>query len=491
METAMNDINVRQGEKIPLYEKVAGKISFLIEQGTLRPGDKVPSIRNLSKQMQVSINTVKEAYSLLEDRRLLEARPQSGYYVRARLPELPAEPVVDRPTINPAEVSLSKIYQEVMMDYNDQNLLQLGIATPNLDLLPVEKLNRMLARETRRFANQAVSYEFPPGNLRLRKQIAQRLLLSGCTLGPDQIVITSGCVEAVVLSLRTLCKPGDTVAIETPVYFNFLQMIEDLGLKALEIPASPRGGISLEALEYALDRNSGEVKACIVLSNFNNPLGSRMSDEDKLRLVQMLENYQIPLIEDDIYGDLSYSDERPSVAKSFDKTGNVLLCSSFSKTVAPGYRVGWIAAGRYQKQIERGKMLGSVACASPPQLAIAEFLANGGYEHHLRSIRRAYARQSAQMGDAIGRAFPAGTRVSRPQGGFVLWVEMPEKVDSILLYKKAKGYGLAIAPGSIFSVDGKYRNCIRLNAATWSPAVEVAIDTLGRLADEQLNPTAR
>lgn len=482
LETATGNSN-----KLPLYEEVAGKIDYLIEQGTLRPGDRVPSIRNLSKQLQVSINTVKEAYNLLEDRCLLEARPQSGYYVRARLPELPAEPVVDPPAINPADVSLSKVYRLVMRDLLDPNLLQLGIAVPNPELLPVDKLNRMLARETRRFPMAAVSYELPPGNLRLRKQIAQRLMLSGCTLSPDQIVITSGCVEAVVLALRAFCKPGDAVAIETPVYFNFLQMIQDLGLKALEIPVSPSGGISLEALEYALDRNAEKVKACIVISNFNNPLGSSMSDLDKERLVRILEERQVPLIEDDIYGDLSYSDERPSVAKSFDKTGNVLLCSSFSKTVAPGYRVGWVAAGRFQEEIERGKMLANVATSSPPQLAMAELLANGGYEHHLRTVRRVYARQAAQMGDAIGRSFPKGTRVSRPSGGFVLWVEMPEKVDSLVLYERAKKDGISIAPGPIFSVEGKYRNCIRINAACWSAAVEVAIETLGRLAAEQLS----
>jgi DNA-binding transcriptional MocR family regulator len=299
-------------------------------------------------------------------------------------------------------------------------------------------------------------------------------------------VITSGCVEGVVLALRAICRPGDTVVIETPVYFNFLQMIQDLGLKALEIPTSARGGISLDALEYALDRNAGEVKACIVISNFNNPLGSRMSDEDKQRLVEMLDVRQIPLIEDDIYGDLSYSDDRPSVAKSFDRNGNVLLCSSFSKTLAPGYRVGWIAAGRYQELIERGKMLANIATASPTQLAIAEFLANGGYEHHLRSIRRVYARQVAQMGDAIGRAFPEGTRVSRPQGGFFLWVEMPAGVDSLGLYRQARALGITIAPGLIFSVEGKHLNCIRLNAACWNPTVEVAVETLGRLASEQL-----
>ncbi|SHJ34814.1 transcriptional regulator, GntR family [Malonomonas rubra DSM 5091] len=476
----------QQQSRQPLYEEVAGRISFLIKQGTLRPGDRVPSIRKLSKQMQVSINTVKEAYSQLEDRRLLEARPQSGYYVRARLPELPTEPVLDRPTLSPAEVSMDNIYQLVMRDLLDPKLLQLGIAVPNPELLPIEKLNRMLTRETRRFALQSVSYDLPPGNLRLRQQVAQRLLLSGCTLSPEQIVTTSGCVEAVVLALQVLCKPGDVVAIESPVYFNFLQLIEDLGLKALEIPASPRGGISLEALEFALDRNRGEVKACIVITNFNNPLGSLMSDENKLKLVQLLERHKVPLIEDDIYGDLSFSDKRPSVAKSFDKTGNVLLCSSISKTLAPGYRVGWIAAGRYQEKIERSKMLANVATPTPTQLAIAEFLANGGYEHHLRSIRRVYTRQTAQMADAIGRCFPAGTRVSQPQGGFLLWVEMPEPIDSLKLYEQSKQVGITIAPGQLFSVEGKYRNCVRLNAAFWDPCVEAAIETLGRLAKSQL-----
>ena len=470
--------------RVPLYEQVAGRISYLIEQGTLRPGDRAPSIRNLSKQLQVSINTVKEAYCQLEDRRLLEARPQSGYYVRARLPELPAEPVLDRPALNPAEVNLTNVYQMVMRDLLDPALLQLGIALPNHRLLPVDKLNRMLARETRRFSRQSVAYELPPGNLRLRQQIAQRLILSSCTLGPDQIVITSGCVEAVVLALRALCRPGDTVAIETPVYFNFLQLIEEFGLKALEIPASPRGGISLEALEFALERNRGEVKACIVLTNFNNPLGSLMADEDKQRLVTLLERFQVPLIEDDIYGDLAFTDERPSVAKAYDKTGNVLLCSSFSKTLAPGYRVGWIAAGRYQQQIEHGKMIASVATASPPQQAIAEFLANGGYDHHLRSIRRSYARQVTLMADAIGRYFPQGTRVSRPRGGFVLWVEMPVECDALRLYERAKKVGISIAPGQIFSLEGKFHHCIRLNAALWDDKVETAIATLGQLAEQ-------
>ncbi|WP_321368194.1 PLP-dependent aminotransferase family protein [uncultured Desulfuromusa sp.] len=483
----MLDSAVRTHKKQPLYEEVAQRICHLIEQGTLRPGERVPSIRSLSKQMQVSINTVKEAYGQLEDRQLIEARPQSGYYVRVRFPELPAEPEINPPVLHhPSEINLPDIYQRVMRDLLDPELLQLGIATPNYMLLPVEKLNRMLARETRRFARQSVAYELPPGNLRLRQQIARRLLLSGCTLSPDQIVITSGCVEAVALSLRTLCQRGDTVVIETPFYFNFLQLIEELGLKALEIPSSPRGGISLEALEYALERNAEKVSACLVISNFNNPLGSSLAETDKQRLVELLEHFKVPLIEDDIYGDLSFANDRPGVAKAFDKTGNVLLCSSFSKTLAPGYRVGWIAAGRFQDRIERGKMLAGVATASPPQQAIAEFLANGGYEYHLRSIRRSYARQVALMQDAIGRFFPEGTRVSRPQGGFILWVELPGMIDSLLLYEQAKALRIGIAPGQLFSIKGKFHHCIRLSATLWDPAVEEAIKSLGQLAQRQL-----
>lgn len=480
----MRTTNNRKSLDLPLYEQIASQVAALVEKGTFRPGDRVPSIRELSRQFRVSLNTVKEAYALLEDRRLIEARPQSGYYVCARLPEPPEEPLVNPPAINPTEVSISRIFRIVMNDLLDPKLAQLGIAFPNPDLLPIDKLNRMLATETRRFRLSSIAYEIPPGCERLRKQIAQRMLVTGCTLRPDQIIITSGCVEAVVLSLRALCRPGDTVAIQSPVYFNFLQVMEDLELKILEIPTSPLNGMSLDALEYVLDNHRGEVKACLVLTNFNNPCGGTMSDNDKQRLVALLDHHGIPLIEDDIYGDLSFSDQRPTVAKAYDRTGNVLLCSSFSKTLAPGYRVGWIAPGRFQEVIERGKMLANIATSAPPQLAIAEFLANGGYDHHLRSIRRVYARKVAQMADVIGRCFPEGTRVTRPRGGFVLWLEMPEKVDSIRLFDRAHRQGISIAPGPLFSASGKYRNFVRLNAGFYSEKMENVIATLGRLAHE-------
>jgi DNA-binding transcriptional MocR family regulator len=483
----MTDALATTTRNVPLYEQVAERINFLIDQGALRPGDRAPSIRSLSRQLQVSINTVKEAYVLLEDRQRLEARPQSGFYVRPQLAELPSEPVTAKAVAEPAEVTLSNAYSMVMRDMLNPQLLQLGIAAPNHELLPMVKLNRMLASETRRLPRQAISYEFPPGNLRLRQQIAQRLLLSGCSISPDQLVITSGCVEAVALALRAVCKPGDTIAIETPFYFNFLQLIKEMDLKTLEIPASPRGGISLEALDYALQRHPQEVKACLVISNFNNPLGSMMADADKEKLVDLLARHQVPLIEDDIYGDLAFTSNRPKVAKAFDKNNNVLLCSSFSKTLAPGYRVGWVAAGRYQEQIEIGKMISGIATASPPQLAVAEFLATGGYDHHLRTLTRNYAKNVACMSAAIGELFPAGTKVSRPAGGHVIWVEMPLAVDGLTLYRQAKQHGITIAPGQLFSQAGKFHNCIRLNASYWNPRIEIAIATLSELVSAQLN----
>ncbi|HEY5974751.1 MAG TPA: PLP-dependent aminotransferase family protein, partial [Geobacteraceae bacterium] len=422
------------------------------------------------------------AYAQLEDRRLIEARPQSGYYVRSRLPAVPSDPVISAPSLSPARISIGDICLKVMKDIHNPRLIQLGGAIPNPELLPMEKLNRMLASEARRHGTLSVSYLMTPGWEKLRRQIAGRLVETGCTLGPDDIVITSGCVEAVHLALRAVCRPGDTVAVESPCYYNFLQLMADLGLNVLEIPATPRDGMSLEALAYALEHNP--IRACLAIPNSSNPIGSLMPDEKKKALVELLARHQVPLIEDDIYGDITFAG-RPSVAKAYDRHGLVLLCSSFSKTLAPGYRIGWVAAGRFQADVERLKFLANIAATAPVQLALAEFLATGGYDHHLRTLRRTYARQVLLMADAIGRYFPAGTRVSRPVGNFVLWVELPEPFDSLQLYPAALAAGISIAPGPIFSATGKYRNFIRLNAAFWSAEVEQAIATLGRLAATQ------
>lgn len=465
---------------IPLYEQVAGRIVALVEQGTFRPGERVPSVRSLSRQFQVSISTVLEAYGLLEDRGVIAARPQSGYYVRPRLPATPREPEISGLALNPSRVSISDLALMVVRDTMNPDFLPLGAAIPNPEFLPIGRLNRMMAQEGRRHPRQSVSYLFPPGYEKLRIQIARRAVTAGCALSHDEIVITNGCTEAIMLALRAVCRPGDTVAVDSPTFFNTLQAIAALGLRAMEIPSHPETGISLDALRYAVEHNP--VQACMVIGNFNNPLGSLMPDLHKRELAAFLGKRAIPLIEDDIYGDLAYSHDRPTVAKAYDDKGLVLLCSSFSKTLAPGYRIGWIAPGRYLHEVMRLKAIHTCANAAPPQLAIAEFLANGGYDHHLRKVRRIYARQTALMGEAVGRSFPVGTRVSRPAGSFKLWVEMQEGSDSLRLYEQARAEGISIAPGPLFSAQDRFRNCFRLNAAFWSGEVERAIGTLGRLA---------
>lgn len=469
------------GESL-LYDQVAARIGDLIDQGTYRPGDRIPSIRELSRQMRVSINTVMEAYAQLENARLVEARPQSGYYVSCRLLEpeglLQKSKAKQELAANPVQLGSAPL--EVIRNLANPALVPLGRGVPNPELLPIDKLNRMLASESRRFRIESASYAGAKGMKRLRTAIAKRSLDSGCILSPDDIVITSGCVEAVTLALQATCRPGDTVAIGSPVYYTFLNSIQWLGLKILEIPCTPRQGMNLDVLGYAIRHNP--VHACIVISNFNNPLGGTMPDEKKLELVELLAKHDIPLIEDDVYGDLGFGPVRPTATKAYDRQGLVLHCSSFSKTLAPGYRVGWISPGRYLEQVERLKTLFNIATASPTQLAIAEFLANGGYDHHLRTIRRVHAQQMLQVRGAIGRYFPQGTRVTRPDGGVVLWVEMPEKVDAFKLYELALQKGISIAPGTLFTIGDKFRNCIRVNTAFWSGRIDQALQTVGKLA---------
>jgi DNA-binding transcriptional MocR family regulator len=466
--------------KSSLYERVADCIVRLIDEGTFRPGARLPSVRALSRQWQVSITTVLEAYRLLEDRGLIEARPQSGYYVRARFPEASAEPAISQPASAPTEVSIGERLMALLRAKRNPALVQLSAAIPDPAFLPTERLNRMLARVARDHAGEGAAYDLPPGCEALRVQVARRALTAGCALTPREIVTTTGCMEALFLSLRAVCRPGDAVAVEAPTYYGVLQTMELLGLRAVEIPTHPRDGMSLDALRYALDETP--IRACLVISNFSNPLGSCMPEETKRELVALLAERDLPLIEDDIYGDLGFAGERPKVAKAFDRNGLVLLCSSFSKTLSPGYRVGWVAPGRFQAEVERFKFASSIASATLPQLAIAAFLAGGGYDHHLRRIRRLYARQVPLMAQAVSCAFPEGTKVTRPSGGFVLWVEMPPEVDSLRLYEQAMQAGITIAPGPLFSARQRFRNCIRLNAAYWSPRVESAIGTLGQLA---------
>jgi DNA-binding transcriptional MocR family regulator len=464
-----------------LYEQMAGKIHSLIERGTLRPGDRVPSVRKLSAQHDVSIATVLQAYMLLEDRGLIEARPQSGYYVRPRFRELLAEPTKTEPSATPCCVSVCELGMRLLRTISDPGVVGLGAGTPSPELLPTHKLNRVLAGVARRGGAATNRYEPPAGNVEFRRQIARRSLDWGCALTADDFISTIGCMEAINLSLRAVAKPGDSIAVESPTFFGTLQAIESLGMKAVEVGTYPRQGMCLDELSAAIRRH--KIAAVLLTPNFQNPLGALMPDEKKKALVEMLAKKEIPLIEDDIYGDLQHEGPRPKVAKAFDKEGLVLLCGSVSKTLAPGFRVGWCAPGRFKDAVERLKFGNTIASPVLSQLAIAEFLQNGGYDHHLRKIRKSYAQQVRQMHEAIAKYFPEGTKVTQPTGGFVLWVELPKHVNTLDLFEKAAKQKVGIAPGPLFSPKPNYKNFLRINCGhPFTPQIEQAVMTVGRLA---------
>ncbi len=469
-----------------MYERVADHIVTLIDGGTLRPGERLPSIRKLSSQMDVSISTVLQAYIILESKDWIEAKPQSGFYVRPGR-NLPPEPKASTPSPLVTRVGISELVAQVFQSAHDPEMIQLALSTPSPDHLPVKRLNRLMAAATTRWGARALSYDFPPGYAPLRHEIAKRMIDAGCRISENEIVTTHGTMEALNLCLRAVAKAGDIVAIESPAFYGTLQLIESLGMKALEIPTDPRDGIVIDELASAIRRQ--EVRACLFVTNFSNPLGSCMPDANKKALVELLARREIPLIEDDIYGDLCFGAARPKTAKAYDKQGLVLLCSSFSKTLAPGYRVGWTAPGRFKPQVESLKFTSSMATVTAPQMAIADFLQNGGYDRYLRKLRRVLMTQVQQMSHAIGRYFPAGTKVTRPQGGYVLWVELPRSVDSLELHRRALQQKISIAPGPIFSAKQKYKNFIRLSCGLpWSEKIDRAVQTLAELARRCVSP---
>ncbi|WP_435100517.1 PLP-dependent aminotransferase family protein [Arhodomonas sp. AD133] len=466
-----------------LYRRVADDIARQIEEGMYRPGDRVPSIRRLAGQLGVSIATIQAAYDMLESRRLIESRPQSGFYVRHPVDPDTGEPPMAEAINLPTTVSIRNEATAALQRCEGEGVLNLGAALPAPGFLPRRQLQRILGRLSRHCIDEIVMARFAPGLDSLRHEVVKRLADAGCHVSPQEVVITNGCQEALNLCLRTVARAGDTIAIESPAYVGLLQAIESLGMKALEIPTHPQDGVSLDALELALEQ--WDVRACAFVTANSNPMGASMPDEAKRRLVAMLAEREIPLVEDDEFGDLNYNRTRPRAAKSFDEKGLVLYCSSISKSIASGLRVGWCSPGRFENSVEFLKSFSSVS--SPPicQMAVAEFMSSGGYDRHIRRLQSAYSEQVQRFIAAVSRTFPRGSTVSRPRGGYVLWVGLPGGVDAALLHERALAEGVGIMPGHLFSASGSFRDYIRLNTAVpWGDDAERAIATLARLTVE-------
>lgn len=463
-----------------LYEQLYNNIKDKILNGYYQNNQKLPSIRDMHYEQNVSISTVQEAYRLLEDTGFAVCKPKSGYYVFQPIVDIQL-PDISHPKQQPVSVAHWNEVHALTSTKTHDGFIAFGRGNPEVSMKTLNPLQRIHIKLLQHPSKDIFKSEVGIGAKAIREQIANLMEKGGSQIHPDDIVITTGCQEALSLSLKAVTKPGDIVAIDSPSFYGSVQAIKSNGLKVLEIPTHPETGISLSALEMALEQ--WPIKVIQLIPTSNNPLGYIMPDEKKQRLLKLAAKYDVAIIEDDIYGDLIYQNPRPRSIKSFDTEGRVLMCSSFSKTVSPGLRLGWVAAGQYVEVVTHLKFITSLASTTLPQLAMAEFIKQGYYKKHIRSSKKQYQHNRDAFINWIQRYFPAGTKMSYPQGGFNLWVELPEEINSFTLNEKLARFNIGIAPGPLFSCSGKYQNCFRLNYVSKPDGnIEQAINTIGEQA---------
>jgi DNA-binding transcriptional MocR family regulator len=466
------------------YADLADTLEARIRDGSYRAGEKLPSIRGLRLQTGLSISTVYQAYIELEKRGMVEPREKSGYFVKPLLQELLPAPRPPASRLAPRKVNINNMAFALIEAMADPQILQLGGALVASELLPLRQIGAAIRRApVTRLQENLATYGHYQGCEDLRRQIARRLAPLCSTFTPERMVLTNGCMEAVTLGLKAVTRPGDTVMVESPTFPWFLQLIEDLNLHALEIPADPRTGIDLAILERSIRQHT--VNACILITNFNNPLGYLMSDENKRDLVEFLNGEDIPIIEDDIYGELYFGPSRPLPLKAFDRKQAVLYCSSFSKNLSPGLRIGWIQPGRYLAQVKRLKINQSISDPALTQWVAARYLETGQFDRHLRRLRTHLKNQVGNTALAVARYFPTGTMISAPQGGLALWVQMDSRVDSLELFRRCLEKKIAVMPGIIYASGDAYKNCIRISCGMpYSDRIDRGLQTLAAIVKQ-------
>jgi DNA-binding transcriptional MocR family regulator len=466
------------------YEALANTMAAEIRSGSLAVGARMPSLRQVIVQHGVSQSTVFRAYYLLEEWGLIRAQERSGYYV-ARGAAVSGEraPRPARTLADSAKVDISELVFSVLEAARHPGVVPLGSAFPSPLLFPLPRLAKSLAQSARLISPWSTVVDLPPGNEALRQQIALRYLGMGLSQPMEEIVVTNGALEALNLCLMAVTRPGDVVAVESPGFYAALQAIERLDLRAVEIPVDPLTGLDLDALAQALDRHP--IRACWFMTNYQNPTGATLSLEKKKALVELLAQHDVPLIEDDVYGELHFQAEHPLPAIAFDKKGLVMHCSSFSKTLAPGYRIGWAAAGGFADKVQRLKLMTTLSSSIPAQAGIADYLQHGGYDKHLRKLRAALRAQRDAMDAALRRWMPPSVCWTLPAGGYFVWLEFPDGIDALELHRLAIEQGFSLAPGPIFSVTRGFRNCVRLNFGhPWTAEIDRATRVLAELVQQ-------
>lgn len=465
-----------------LYRQLADEIQRGIREGVFVRGRRLPSVRDLQQRRGLSASTILHAYAELERRGWVEAHPRSGYFVAHRpLSAAASAPAASSPTGTSTPVEVSDLVFDILGATRERRLLPFGSAFPSPVLFPLDRLAVSLARSARRMEPWDTVADLPPGSTALRQQILRRYLLTGVDVALDEVLITNGAMEALNLCLQAVAAPGEVIAIESPAFYGPLQAIERLGLRAVEVRTDPQLGVDPQALREVLDTHA--VRACWFMSSFQNPLGASVPEAQRSEIVALLAERQIPLIEDDVYAELYFGKAAQKPFKHFDREGLVLHCGGFAKCLAPGFRVGWVSAGRYSERVRRLKMTTTLATSMPSQEALADFLQRSGFEAHLRRLRRVLQQQQTQMLDLITRHFPPGTQATQAQGGYFTWVTLPQGIDALRLHGLAAAEGIGLSPGPMFSPQRGYTHCLRLNYGhPWDDALRAGIARMGALA---------
>ncbi|MEW6994083.1 PLP-dependent aminotransferase family protein [Colwelliaceae bacterium MEBiC 14330] len=463
-----------------LYQQIIDFIGHQQAIGALKPGDKLPSLRKLSRQFEISVPTVKQAYIELERQGQVCAKPQSGYYLQAAQ----ARTLKPRPTkwsqCKPTEVKSRSMIEQVHAAVHLPDTLALGISNPILAHPPDKALARLMRSVLSKVSEKAVSYGPVTGDGKLRMQLAFRYQEQGVDINPDDIVITNGAQEALSIALQCVAKRGDIIAIESPCFFGIIELIETLGMKALEVYTCTEDGVCLAGLAAAIEQH--DISACVFSTAINNPLGSMKTNVQRQAMVALLEQHNIPLIEDDVYSEIYFTEHKPTPAQLYSENGLVMTCSSFSKTAAPGYRVGWLLPGKFEEQAKCIKRAQSCSTPMLQQWTLNEYLLSGDYDRHLSVLRKKLSYNCERMRAAIAQHFPPEVCISKPHGGSVLWLRCQSHVDTSKFFQIALAQGVSFAPGIIFSASGKYKNYMRVSfGVIWNEEVESAIKTLGTL----------
>ncbi|MFT6902602.1 MAG: DNA-binding transcriptional MocR family regulator [Colwellia sp.] len=463
-----------------LYQQVIDFVEFQQQSGAIRPGDKLPSLRKLSRQFEISVPTVKQAYLELERQGSISARPQSGYYLKTKQARtlLPMRAIWA--SCEPAEISCRSLIEQVYDAVHMPDSVALGISNPVNAHPPDKTLARLMRSVLSRVSEKAVSYGPINGDPKLRLNLAFRYQEQGVSVNHEDLIITNGAQEALSIALQCVAERGDIIAVESPCYFGLIELIESLGMKALEVYTCTEDGVCVVELAKVIKQHA--VKVCLFSSAISNPLGSMMTDKQRQAMVKLLEKNDIVLIEDEVYSDLYFTEHRPVSAQLYSEKGLVLTCSSFSKTAAPGYRVGWLLPGKFEEKAKRIKRAQSCSTSMLQQWTLSDYLMSGEYDRHLQVLRKTLRYNCERMRALIAEHFPEQVCISKPKGGSVLWVRCRSHVDTSQFFKQAIAQGVNFAPGEVFSPSGKYKNYMRISyGVQWSEKIDQAIQVLGQL----------